>query len=152
MEQTVVSGRRCSKARPLCSCCLMMAVTQTPSSQERMKNHPPFLLGMSSSPGTLVMLSSIFQTKKALALFLQLLAFLQLMALPAAVHEFQCPQNPVRALFKALIPQAKPVGRKLSSRGVTGFCPNVSAFSMLLCCHWRAGQPQTSDVTPNPSS
>lgn len=48
----------------------MMAMTQTPSSQERMKNPPPFLLGVSSSPGTLVMLPSIFRTQKALALFL----------------------------------------------------------------------------------
>lgn len=152
VDQAVVPGSRCSKARPLCSCCLMMAMTQTPSSQERVKNPPPFLLGVSNSPGTFVMLTSIFQTKKALALFLQLAVFLQLMVLPTPVHEFQCLQNPVRAPFKVLISQAEPVWKKSSFQGVTGFCSSVSALSTLLCCHWRARQAQTSGMTPNPSS
>lgn len=117
MDQTVVPGSQCSKARPLCSCYLMMAMTQTPSSQERKKNPPPFLLEVSNSPGTLVMLSSISKTKKARALFLQLLVFLQLVALPTPIHEFQCLPNLVRAPFKALIPQVEPVWRKPPSQG-----------------------------------
>lgn len=89
----------------------MMAMTQTPSSQERKKNPCPFLLGVSNSPGTLVMLSSISKTKKACALFLQLVA------LPTPIHEFQCLPNLARAPFKALIPQAEPVWRKPPSQG-----------------------------------
>lgn len=95
----------------------MMAMTQTPSSQERKKNPPPFLLGVSNSPGTLVMLSSIFKTKKALALFLQLLVFLQLMALPTPVHEFQCLQNPVGLPLKLSFLKQRLFGGNLLPRG-----------------------------------
>jgi len=130
----------------------MMAMTQNPSSsvfQGRKKNPPPFLLGLTNPPGTHEMLHSIFKAKEAFAL---LLTFLQLMALPTPVQEFQCLLSPTRAPFNALIPRTEPGWRRPPSRRIAGFWPWVSAPSTLPRCHRGAKHPQIASMTPNPKA